>query len=104
MAKNLKVPAAAKAVAAAGASGRAATAAVASRLPVVHSVPEIERQLGMLWARVEAARAETERTKEALQELATRLARAFQATAGADRRVKVVIRPYDVERSGWVSL
>jgi phenylpyruvate tautomerase PptA (4-oxalocrotonate tautomerase family) len=46
----------------------------------------------------------TERTKEALQELATRLARAFQATAGADRRVKVVIRPYDVERSGWVSL
>jgi len=46
----------------------------------------------------------TERTKEALQELATRLARAFQTTAGADRRVKVVIRPYDVERSGWVSL
>ena len=68
MAKNLKVPAAAKAVAAAGASGRAATAAVASRLPVVHSVPEIERQLGMLWARVEAARAETERTKQALAE------------------------------------
>jgi hypothetical protein len=45
-----------------------------------------------------------ERTKEALQELATRLARAFQSVAGEDRRVKVVIRPYDVERSGWVSL
>lgn len=44
------------------------------------------------------------RGKEALQELATRLARAFQAVAGDDRRVKVVIRPYDVERSGWVSL
>ncbi len=46
----------------------------------------------------------TEGTKEALQELATRVARAFQTIAGADRRVKVVIRPYDVERSGWVSL
>jgi phenylpyruvate tautomerase PptA (4-oxalocrotonate tautomerase family) len=46
----------------------------------------------------------TERTKEALQELATRLARAFQTVAGEDRRVKVVITPYDVERSGWVSL
>ena len=45
-----------------------------------------------------------ERTKEALQELATRLAGAFQSVAGEDRRVKVVIRPYDVERSGWVSL
>ncbi len=45
-----------------------------------------------------------ERTKEALQELATRLARAFQSVAGDDRRVKVVIRPYDVGRSGWVSL
>jgi len=45
-----------------------------------------------------------ERTKEALQELATRLARAFQSVAGDDRKVKVVIRPYDVERSGWVSL
>jgi phenylpyruvate tautomerase PptA (4-oxalocrotonate tautomerase family) len=50
-----------------------------------------------LWERAE-------RTKEALQELATRLAKAFQAVAGEDRRVKVVIRPYDVERSGWVSL
>jgi len=45
-----------------------------------------------------------ERTKEALQELATRLARAFQSVTGQDRKVKVVIRPYDVERSGWVSL
>ena len=45
-----------------------------------------------------------ERTKEALQELATRLAKAFQTVAGEDRRVKVVIRPYDVESSGWVSL
>jgi phenylpyruvate tautomerase PptA (4-oxalocrotonate tautomerase family) len=50
-----------------------------------------------LWERAE-------RTKEALQELATRLAKAFQAVAGEDRRVKVVIRPYDVETSGWVSL
>jgi phenylpyruvate tautomerase PptA (4-oxalocrotonate tautomerase family) len=45
-----------------------------------------------------------ERTKEALQELATRLAKAFQTVAGEGRSVKVVIRPYDVERSGWVSL
>jgi phenylpyruvate tautomerase PptA (4-oxalocrotonate tautomerase family) len=45
-----------------------------------------------------------ERTKDALQELATRLAKAFQSVAGADGKVKVVIRPYDVERSGWVSL
>ncbi len=44
-----------------------------------------------------------ERTKQGLQELATRLGRAFQAVAGEDRRVKVVIRPYDVGRSGWVS-
>jgi phenylpyruvate tautomerase PptA (4-oxalocrotonate tautomerase family) len=50
-----------------------------------------------LWERAE-------RTKEALQELATRLAKAFQTVAGEHRRVKVVIRPYDVERSGWVSL
>jgi hypothetical protein len=49
-----------------------------------------------LWERAE-------RTKEALQELATRLAKAFQAVAGEDRRVKVVIRPYDLDRSGWVS-
>ena len=50
-----------------------------------------------LWERAE-------RTKEALQELATRVAKAFQAVAGEDRKVKVVIRPYDVETAGWVSL
>lgn len=50
-----------------------------------------------LWERAE-------RTKDALQELATRVARGFQAVAGEDRRVKVVIRPYDVGKSGWVSL
>ena len=50
-----------------------------------------------LWERAE-------RSKEALQELATRVAKAFQAIAGDDRKVKVVIRPYDVETSGWVSL
>jgi hypothetical protein len=44
------------------------------------------------------------RTKAALQELATRVASAFQAVAGSDRRVKVVIKPYDVEASGWVSV
>ncbi len=46
----------------------------------------------------------SERTKDALQELATRVARAFRVTAGAQRKVKVVIRPYDVQTSGWVSL
>jgi hypothetical protein len=46
----------------------------------------------------------SERTKQGLQELATRVARAFQAAAGSSRRVKVVIRPYAVETSGWVSL
>jgi hypothetical protein len=45
----------------------------------------------------------SERTKQGLQELATRVAKAFQAATGTDRRVKVVIRPYDVETSGWVS-
>jgi phenylpyruvate tautomerase PptA (4-oxalocrotonate tautomerase family) len=44
------------------------------------------------------------RTKEALQELAARVATAFQDVAGRDRKVKVVIRPYDLDRSGWVSL
>ena len=43
------------------------------------------------------------RTKDALQELATRVALAFQTVAGHDRKVKVVIRPYDVGTSGWVS-
>jgi len=45
-----------------------------------------------------------ERTKDALQELATRVAKAFKSVAGADRKVTVVIRPYDVGTSGWVSL
>lgn len=44
-----------------------------------------------------------ERTKEGLQEVAGRVAEAFQAIVGGTRKVKVVIRPYDVERSGWVS-
>ena len=43
------------------------------------------------------------RTKQGLQELATRVAKAFQEVAGRDRKVKVVIKPYDVEASGWVS-
>jgi phenylpyruvate tautomerase PptA (4-oxalocrotonate tautomerase family) len=50
-----------------------------------------------LWERAE-------RTKDRLQELATRVAQSFQETAGKDRRIKVVIRPYDVGKSGWVSL
>jgi len=44
------------------------------------------------------------RTKDALQEVATRMAMAFKNIVGADRRVKVVLRPYDVAKSGWVSL
>jgi hypothetical protein len=43
------------------------------------------------------------RTKDALQDLAARVARAFQSDVGQERKVKVVIRPYDVEKSGWVS-
>lgn len=43
------------------------------------------------------------RTKDALQDLAARVASAFQSVVGRDRKVKVVIRPYDVEKSGWVS-
>ena len=43
------------------------------------------------------------RTKDALQDLAADVARAFRSVAGQDRKVKVVIRPYDVEKSGWVS-
>ena len=43
-------------------------------------------------------------TKDALQELAARVASAFQGATGRDRKVKVVIRPYDVNGSGWVSL
>ena len=44
------------------------------------------------------------RTKDALQDLAMRMALAFRSVVGDDRRVKVVIRPYDVETSGWVSI
>lgn len=44
------------------------------------------------------------RTKDALQDLAARVASAFQSVVGLDRKVKVVIRPYDVEKSGWVSI
>jgi hypothetical protein len=43
------------------------------------------------------------RTKDALQYLAAEVARAFQSVVGQERKVKVVIRPYDVEKSGWVS-
>lgn len=41
-----------------------------------------------------------ERTKDGLQALAT----AFKRVAGIERRVTVVIRPYDVAGAGWVSL
>jgi len=44
-----------------------------------------------------------ELTKDALQELATRVADAFKAVAGRERKVIVVIRPYDVGAAGWVS-
>ncbi len=44
-----------------------------------------------------------ELTKEALQELATRVADAFKAVAGRERKVIVVVRPYDVGEAGWVS-
>jgi phenylpyruvate tautomerase PptA (4-oxalocrotonate tautomerase family) len=43
-------------------------------------------------------------TKDVLQELAERLARAVQTVVGEDRTVKVVIRPYDVQTAGWVSV
>ena len=43
------------------------------------------------------------RTKEALQALAEDVARAFQPVVGHDRKVKVVIQPYDAGKSGWVS-
>ncbi len=57
---------------------------------------EVTRINVELWERAE-------RTKEALQELAMRVAEAFQAVVGDDRRVKVVIKPYDVGEAGWVS-
>jgi hypothetical protein len=44
-----------------------------------------------------------ERTKDALQALATRIAEAFKSVAGRERKVTVVIRPYDIGKSGWVS-
>lgn len=50
-----------------------------------------------LWERPEL-------TKDALQELAERMARAFRLVAGHDRTVTVVIRPYDPGGAGWVSL
>jgi hypothetical protein len=43
------------------------------------------------------------RTKETLQETASRMASAFKAVVGEDRKVKVVLKPYDIEKSGWVS-
>jgi hypothetical protein len=43
------------------------------------------------------------RTKDALQDLAETVARAFRSVVGQDRKVKVVIKPYDVAKSGWVS-
>jgi hypothetical protein len=42
-------------------------------------------------------------TKDALQDLAARVAMAFQSVVGQERKVKVVIRPYGPEQSGWVS-
>ena len=42
-------------------------------------------------------------TKDALQELATRVAGAFKGVVGRERRVIVVIRPYDPAAAGWVS-
>ena len=45
-----------------------------------------------------------DRSKTALQELATRVAEAFRSVAGAERHIKVVIRPDDVGAAGWVSL
>ncbi len=44
------------------------------------------------------------RTKDALQDLAMRVATAFRSVVGEERKVKVVIRPYDAGKSGWVSL
>ena len=44
------------------------------------------------------------RSKENLQELARRMAVAFRDVVGVDRQVKVVLKPYDVTGSGWVSL
>ena len=43
------------------------------------------------------------RPKDGLEELADRVARAFQSVVGQGRRVKVAIKPYAIEESGWVS-
>jgi hypothetical protein len=43
------------------------------------------------------------RTKAGLQEVAERVAVAFQEVVGADRRVKVALRPAPLEATGWVS-
>lgn len=59
--------------------------------------PAVARFNVDLWVR-------EERTKARLQELATRIAAAFRSVAGEDRRVTVVIRPYDVAGAGWVSV
>ena len=44
------------------------------------------------------------RNKELLQDVALRMASAFQRVVGSDRRVKVVLKPYDLGAVGWVSL
>ena len=44
-----------------------------------------------------------ELTKDVLQELALGVAEGFLSVVGKDRRVKAVIRPYNVGKSGWVS-
>ena len=55
-------------------------------------------------ARIDVDLWETDyRLKAGLQELATRMATAFKAASSPKRKVKVVLQPYDVHRSGWVS-
>lgn len=44
-----------------------------------------------------------ERTKAGLDEVAERVAAAFQEVAGADRRVKVALRPARLAETGWTS-
>jgi hypothetical protein len=43
------------------------------------------------------------RPKTGLQELATRMTAAIKAASSPERKVKAVLRPYDVSRSGWIS-
>ncbi len=119
MAKNLKVAGAAgraaTAATAAGvarASARAAAAAgaaaVATRLPVVHSVPEIERQLESLWARADAARADAERAEEAPAEdhgrAGARLAAARASASLAAREPSGAGERHVVARSSVLNL